>query len=203
MLENLFVDFDFGYPTPQSLHWFGLWSPVLNCFIMVHHNLDLLEKVRMLGTSKLMLKTVKISVDESLNNKLDNQCCDNWTIESIEKVDFGSLYRMENQDIPMVSVVLRNKDQISTCETDVAQDVLQVKSWFMFLLKWTKILEMHRNKYTDFLAQVVGYYSEIPEIYRILLLEEDPKTAEKKIKNLLETANTQENLDLLRYLECL
>lgn len=174
--------FDLGYMELRERAWYGLWSPTLDCFVLVHHNLDFVQDLQFLASNKLL--TVIVSIDQDLINRnvIDNSCCINWTVKDSEKINFTLIYQKPNAEYKVDLVASQVQDK---------QEAQAVASWFMFALGWVSWAKQHvrdnRSRY------FISYVLDLPfrdvkkEIYRVIMLAETQQQAQHEISNLLET----------------
>jgi hypothetical protein len=171
--------FDYGYPDDPKTPWFGLWCPILDCFLMVSFDLSLLEKLQMLMSSKTILQLVRLDPITYENNQIDNECCYHWTIELGIDIKFNSTYK-NYKEIPKCQITQRN--------TDVKD--LKLREWIWFLHKWVRITRGVDNRIENFLQDVLNYEKTethvISKIYKELLLGDDSQIVENNIASVLQ-----------------
>jgi hypothetical protein len=172
--------FKYGNPPAVSL-WYGLWCPLTDCFILVSYDLKQLKQIQALTVSKLL--TVLVELDPQLyqNNTIDNLCACDWTLTDSEAINFTLVLKKEfcyNSVKQIQPSVLKNPQQVK-----------KIQTWFIFVWYWVDYIDRClSNSFNELVASVfdistVGVFQK--EIYKILLLEHDPSTAEEKIKKVL------------------
>ena len=181
-MQNLIdlPEFDFGYPLPTQ-DWFGLWSPLLDCFVLVDDNLGQLRKVQALTVSKLL--TVIVRLDENLHkqNIIDNSCASNWTLLDSEAINF-TLALKQNFFYDTVKV-------LQPATTVITEEISGLLTWFLFVLYWVNRLEQqHYNPFvelTSYAFDQIYVDSKQQKIYHVLLLNDAIDQARAQIQEIL------------------
>ena len=176
--ENL-PGFEYGHPPEYQTPWYGLWTPVLDCFVYVSFDLELIRKIQLLTTNKIPLTIVKLSADLYKSNTIDNTCCENWTIDDLETVDFHDFY-------PLNYFPLCQQIKTATC-TD--PNIISFKLWIIFLTKWIRKIQKIDHHYKHFVFEIFdvddGRRATIKKIYQLLLFGEDVDEVEVAINYLV------------------
>jgi len=171
-----------GYPSEKGQQWYGLWNPNYDCFIWVSEDLERLELLQMLLSTKLLVQIVALPAFLHESNLIDNTCCHNWTIKDLQ-IEFNEVYK--------------NYNSIQACEAilkDCANNNIQeIQDWVVFIYKWIKKLETNSNRFDSFLSQVIGFQTgpNIPELYRILLMSDDINKADALLNQHFTAVNGQ------------
>lgn len=173
-------EFSYGYPSSRS-EWFGLWSPVLDCFLLVDNNFSHLKKTQALTFSKVL--TVIVSLDEKLykNNVIDNSCASAWTLLDADTINF---YLRCDQSFPENIIENLQSSKINNCA-----EVNQIQSWFIFVLYWIKKIETIDDPFVllatfAFDGNLKGTVQQ--QIYHTLMLENNTDVARSCINKILQ-----------------
>ncbi len=173
-------EFSYGYPPPKA-EWFGLWSPVLDCFLLVDNNCLYLKKTQALTFSKVL--TVIVSLDEKLykNNIIDNSCASAWTLLDADATNFTLRY---DESFPKKIIESLQSSQINNCA-----EVSQIQSWFIFVLYWIKKIETVDDPFVSlanfaFDGNLKGTVQQ--QIYHTLMLENNPDVARTCINKIMQ-----------------
>lgn len=176
--------FDFGYPNFEPPHWYGLWCPVLDCFMLVHYDLNLLLEIQLLASTKILTVPVELDIELAKQQTIDNQCCVGWTVQDPESINFTFVYQKPKQIWP---VVIQPSDPKNLDEST------QVQSWFVFLLEWANWLKNYPGINIDTrVKNFICHVMDLPrvdykqKIYKILLLAKDQPQAEQELKQFLQ-----------------
>jgi hypothetical protein len=170
-----------GYPSEKGQQWYGLWNPNHDCFIWVSEDLEHLELLQMLLSTKVLVQIVVLSAFLHESNLIDNTCCHNWTVKDVQ-IGFNEVYK--------------NYDSIQACEVmlkDRADDVQEIRDWVAFICKWIRILKTDSNRFDSFLSRVIDFQTEsnIPKLYRILLMSDDINKADALLNQHFNAVNGQ------------
>lgn len=172
---------NYGYPNLIDPPWFGVWCPLLDCFLMVHHDRRQLQQLQTLTMHKIL--TVIVPLDSSLykNQIIDNTCATNWTVTNPEFINFTLVLKEKFMNY-MVDII--PVEVADPCEVD------RVQSWVLFVWKWlTYINTQLADPHHEFGAYILGILpnQKLLPIYQILLLEQDPAAAELQIQQVLDS----------------
>jgi hypothetical protein len=170
---------DYGYPNLIDPPWFGVWCPLLDCFLMVHYNLEQLQRLQTLTMHKIL--TVILPLDTSLykNHIIDNTCASKWTVVNPEFINFTMILKEK---------FLKSPVDIMPVEVTDPHEVDRVQSWILFVWRWlTHIDQKLTDPHHEFGAYVLGMEPDqkLLPIYQILLIEQDPALAELQIQQVL------------------
>lgn len=130
--------FEYGYPDPGN-PYYGLWSPALNCFIFVHHNLERLVKLQWLLSSKILVNVLQFDNVVSEQNLIDNTCCENWTITQDGQLNIALSYKQGGTVTSCQHVRVQNQNPTFD------QDVTFLRQWTFFLNHWCNKIESKFN----------------------------------------------------------
>lgn len=82
--------FDYGYPKNFGDPHFGLYQPVLDCFLLVVTDLTQAQEIKLLASSRYSLYVVDLTTAENYSaNIIDNTCCENWKISNKQSINIG------------------------------------------------------------------------------------------------------------------
>ena len=170
---------DYGYPNLIDPPWFGVWCPLLDCFLMVHYNLEQLRRLQTLTMHKIL--TVILPLDTNLykNQIIDNTCASKWTVVNPEFINFTMILKEK---------FLKSTVDIMPVEVVNPSEVDRVQSWLLFVWKWLTYIDTTlADTHHDFSAYILGITpnQKLLPIYQILLLEQDPTLAESQIQKVL------------------
>jgi hypothetical protein len=167
---------EYGYPDLDPA-WYGLWSPRFDCFVMVHWNLDLLKDIHFLSSSKILTAIVELDKELYKKSIIDNYCCHNWTSVDPEITKFNSF---DNLIPPKCKIVANNKDR--------HPELVEIQSWLN--LSHYCINKLKSLPKIKLLVENLFDLSQHPDpkkqIYKILLLTQDFKTAKHQIQQILQ-----------------
>ena len=173
-------EFNYGYP-PSKAEWFGLWSPVLDCFLLVDNNFLHLKKTQALTFAKVL--TVIVNLDEKLykNSIIDNSCASAWTLLDADTTNFALRC---DQSFPEKIIENLQSSQINNCA-----EVSQVQSWFIFVLYWIKKIEIVDDMFVSlatfaFDGNLKGTVQQ--QIYQTLMLENNTEVARACINKIMQ-----------------
>jgi hypothetical protein len=146
---------------------------------MVHHNLGQLQRLQTLTIHKIL--TVILPLDTSLykNRIIDNTCASKWTVADPEFINFTMVFKEK---------FLKSTVDIIPVEVTDPHEVDRVQSWILFVWGWlTYINTKLVDPYHEFGACVLGIAPDqkLLPIYQILLIEQDPASAELQIQQIL------------------
>lgn len=174
--------FDNGYP-PSNLPWYGLWCPLLDCFLWCHYDFEKLKNTQALTFSKILTVLVQLDCKFYQQNIIDNSCAINWTLINAEAINFTLALKQNFHYRPITDLrpakILDNPEAI------------EIQHWFSLVWNCLTFINLHaRNNFLDTTAIAFGVNDKnclAQEIYKTLLLELDIAQAQSKIEKLLET----------------
>ena len=184
--------FFYGLPTNPGSPMYGLYEAITNRFFLVHYNLETLEELGVLWSSRYCLRIVQIDTASNYSPGLiDNSVCMNWTIGNY--ADIG-LTRMFNTLVtPCKSLLEVNHKLPWNFNNDIEYLMFACQLLeFQFTAsqkKHQKSLEKYCHHFID---SIPGYpiTDSIPkileEIRSIIFNEFDVSTAIPLIQNLLD-----------------
>jgi hypothetical protein len=130
--------FDYGFPTHPALPTYGLYQPVLDCFIVVHPSLWVLNRLRSLLTPRYNTFTVCLNTaDNFYPGLIDNSVCENWTFENVNQLNINVPSKIFKNDENIHATKLVQKTSI--------EDIFKEKQWALFCIHWIRILDKDKN----------------------------------------------------------
>jgi hypothetical protein len=173
-------EFAYGYPSTRECY--GLWSPLLDCFILIDDNVRHLEKVQALTVGKIL--TVLVKLDEKLyqENIIDNSCASNWTISEFETINFTLVTKRYVGSHIVTKLIPAEISKVSEAH--------DFQAWFMFVLHWVKKIEAEfADPFLQLPALAFGdtsVFSIQQKIYRTLLLFQNIDHARQTINDIVK-----------------
>ena len=140
--------FDWGIG-PNNENQFGLWSPVLDRFLLIVYDKDFGITIKYLSSSRYNLYLFDLSSSANYTpNLIDNSCCQNWTIEN--KIDI-KLSKPQDHNIMPAKLI----PAFSNPNWDVDSE----HQWLQFMLHYLKYIRVLQNKnpwykYSKFLNSI-------------------------------------------------
>lgn len=140
--------FDWGIG-PNNEPQLGLWSPVLDRFLLVLCDKEFGTTIKYLSSSRYSLYLVDLSTSSNYSpGIIDNSCCHNWTIANKKDI---KLSRPQDYDLVDAELV--------PAESTVEWDVNAEQQWLQFIwhnLKYIRILQNTNPwyKYSKFLNSI-------------------------------------------------
>ena len=195
---NIAVEFTkhSGYPCKIGYPHYGLYQPLLNCFLLVTNDIQESVKIKNLTVSRYPLFIFQLDVaDNYLFNLMDNDCCENWSVTSQKKFNFALTYYSR----PIRSKILIESDH--NCIADINID--EEKLWLQYVWHWVRfvkwiyegqswysqkeiMLEIAACNFPDFDLQLNQLNQHRSFLYKTLLLEPSIGAAHAKITEYLE-----------------
>lgn len=138
--------FDWGIG-PNNEPQYGLWSPVLDRFLLVLCDKEFGTTIKYLSSSRYSLYLVDLSTSSNYEaGMIDNSCCSNWTIANKKDI---KLSRPQDYDLVDADLVATN------AVTD--WDIDSEQQWLQFMWSNLKYLRVLKNSnswynYSKFLS---------------------------------------------------
>ena len=192
-----FKYFTYGYPLDTRMGIYGLYQPVLDCFLLVLPDyMDLGPRLTAILSSRYLLQPVFLSLASNyVHNIIDNEVCENWTFSNIHQVPARSL---------MSNFKTINAEQLVPTTVSVDWDIKQEKQWAQFCLFWLRfIVNLENNGICGlWIDQAIGnnsffeqfgpviqpeFKAFIDQTIKLLYLGQDLESTEQKIMNLLNS----------------
>lgn len=140
--------FDWGISDDHNLQ-VGLWSPVLDRFLLVLCDKEFGTTLKYLSSSRYSLYLFDLSTSSNYHSTLiDNSCCHTWTISN--KTDI-KLSRPHDYELVPAELVVAPIE----CNWDIENE----KQWLQFMWYYLKFIRNLRTsypwyKYSEFLTSV-------------------------------------------------
>jgi len=185
-MQNLVDLPGFEWGAPDSAQ-FGLWCPLMDCFVLVYHDMAVLRKIQTLTTAKILTCFVRFDEETHKKTLMANTVASNWTVEDPTTISFTPAL-ISHQVYPLTNIVpsaLRNPEEVNRFQT-----------WLIFVLKWVNWIDHQQRDRVNFITSVLGldHDSQLQlykKIYQILLLEHDPLQAELLINQAIHEQNNR------------
>jgi len=185
-MQNL-VDlpgFEWGGPSSDQ---FGLWCPLLDCFVLVHQDLAILRKIQVLTTAKILTCFVQFNEEIQKKTYMANTIASNWTVEDSTSIPFtpaligSKIYQLTS----VVPSALRDPAEVNRFQT-----------WLIFVFKWIRWMDYQQPIRINLIKNIFDLdHDNQPQlhkkIYQILLLEHDPLQAELLINQAIHEQNNR------------
>lgn len=174
---------------------YGLYQPVLDCFLLTTADLDIAKQLVMVASSRYDLQICNLSTAENYaENLIDNQCCHNWTLSNKNEIFHFKSYTKFNP--------IKIKKLLET-NGNVEWDLQEETQWLLMVTHWLVYIRvLHENSYEwDYIDSFMHkvFKDQIPgsinqqkimdiesEILKILYLGIDFGTADTEIKELIQ-----------------
>lgn len=186
--------FDWGIATNLETQY-GLWSPVLDRFLLVVCDKDFGTTIKYLSSSRYSLFLFDLSTSDNYTTSLiDNSCCQHWTIAN--KTDI-KLSKPQDYDVIPAQLVPSYSDP--NWDVDAEQQWLQ---FILHYLKYIKLLYINNPwyKYSKFLNSInlagsnlhetESFYNTVTtvekHILKCLYLGNNIEETDKSIKEFLD-----------------
>jgi hypothetical protein len=192
-----FKYFTYGYPADPRMQIYGLYQPVLNCFLLVLPDyIDIIPRLATILSSRYLLQPVLLNLASNYtHNIIDNEICHDWTFSNVHQVPTRSL---------MTKFEIINAEQLIPTVVTVDWDIAKEKQWCQFCLFWLKFIrQLENEKFSGlWMDQQLGDNSffemfgpvNSPEIRRfvdqvikLLYLGLDLESTEQAIMDLIDT----------------
>lgn len=164
--------FDSGYPKNFGDPHFGLYQPVLDCFLLTVCDLAQAQEIKMLASSRYSLYVVDLVCAENYAiDLIDNSCCENWTLSNKEMIQVGASHHIAVLKSDCL-VTTNTQDSDVTGEKLYLQEILYHVKYYFDMERFTNI------KIHDWIDGIIDYdFADQDYIFR--------KECIKKIKKIL------------------
>lgn len=128
-----FKYFTYGYSPDLRNSVYGLYQPVLNCFLIVFPDYHLVgSHLAAILSSRYVLQPVQLDTAANyVHNIIDNEICERWTISNLDEV-------LPNEIMTKVNVLLA--DQLISTTPD--RSIEKEKQWAQFCLFWLRFIKL-------------------------------------------------------------
>jgi hypothetical protein len=127
-----------GYPANTQSNVYGLYQPVLNCFLFILPDYpDIGAQLTAILSSRYTLQPICVSsASNYAHNIIDNEVCHNWTISNLHQVSARSL---------MSDCHIINAEQLLPTTVTIEWDVEKEKQWVQFCAFWLRFIRLIKN----------------------------------------------------------
>ena len=152
---NTYFDWGVG---PNNEPQFGLWSPILDRFLLVLCDEEFGTIIKYISSSRYSLYLVNLSTSNNYTAALiDNSCCQNWTIANKKDI---KLSRPQDYDVIPAELV--------PSQDNSTWDIENEKQWLQFIWHHLKFIRTLQNsnpwyKYSKFLNSIGILGAELHE----------------------------------------
>jgi hypothetical protein len=185
-----------GFPWKVGYPHYGLYQPLLNCFLLITNDIQESVKIKNLAVSRYPLFIFQIDVADNYSfNLVDNNCCENWTVIPQQAFNFG----LTHYSRPIRSKTLIETDHSNLDDIDVNEE----KLWLQYVWHWVRfikwlyeeqvwhvqkeiMLEIDVHTFSDLESQDKQFSQHRSFFYKTLLMEPSISTAHVKITQYLE-----------------
>jgi hypothetical protein len=156
MTECPYFFYGAAIDNPGQYCQYGLYNPVLDCFVLVHSDLSMLRLLLKLFSSRYYLILCRLDLAQNFDkNLLDNSVCINWTVENSDQFLFTKIQNFTSKEIEVA--FLKEKTQKVSADDLLIQD----RKYLFAAASWLNLLE--HQKYRTQLWPVP--YSDVEEIF--------------------------------------
>ena len=122
-----------GFPKKKGHPHYGLYQPLIDCFLLITDDKNQSLKIKNLCSSKFILYVCQLDLAENYDyNMIDNSCCEKWTMTTDTSLDFTSVSRTE---------IITPTLLMQSSKTNVDIDFKTEKEWLQYVWYWTRIIE--------------------------------------------------------------
>jgi len=131
-----FKYFTYGYSPDLTNPIYGFYQPVLNCFLIVFPDYDVVgPQLAAVLSSRYLLQPIRIdSADNYTYNIIDNEVCERWTISNQNHIPTRNI-------ITKLAVISADQLIPATAVTELIQ-IEKEKQWAQFCLFWLRFIEL-------------------------------------------------------------
>lgn len=179
-----------GYKTKQDSKLFGLYQPVLNCFLIIHDDLKAINEISKISSSRYT--TFIVQIDCAVNyqhNLIDNYCCENWTFSNNDAVVIANPFKTKGVISAEELIELTNSDLEIKQEKEYLQTVLywlEFSWWLESQIPWKESYDFLREiellDHNDYYSQ---YYELTKKIKQNLYFSKDSDSSDNEIVELI------------------
>jgi hypothetical protein len=131
-----FKYFTYGYSIDSRLPLYGLYHPVLNCFLIVLPDYDSvgLQLAAILSSRYLLQPVYLTSANNYTHNIIDNEVCERWAISNFNEIPASNL-------ITGITVIPANV-LIPVATSTKLIKIEKEKQWAQFCLFWLRFIKL-------------------------------------------------------------
>jgi hypothetical protein len=188
MTEN-FKYFTIGLPADHGQPLYGIYQPILDCFLVVHHDLESINRVKALLTSRYGVFVVCVSAAENYSPTLiDNHVCHRWTLSNSMDVDLTNYLK---------NTGIINVQHLIETTANIDWDVDQERRWALMCLFYVTMSKKYKTglRHGE-IDHILGEFIELDdleytknralkEIFKILYFTRNETQAENKITSVI------------------
>jgi len=193
-----FKYFTYGYSPNLTNPIYGLYQPVLNCFLIVFPDYDTVgPQLAAILSSRYLLQPVCLTTANNYTyNIIDNEICENWAISNQNDIPTRAI-------ITRLTVIQADRLIPTTAVTELIQ-IKKEKQWVQFCLFWLRFIKSQCqlpvagswiddqlgnldifNMFEPLLP--VGYRQFITKTMQLLYLGRDIQKTEQAIIDIIQT----------------
>ena len=129
-----FKYFTYGYSPDLTNPIYGFYQPVLNCFLIVFPDYDVVgPQLAAILSSRYLLQPIQLNTaDNYTYNIIDNEICERWTISNLGDIPIRSM-------MTGVAVI----PAVQLIPVTVVTELIQIKKekqWAQFCLFWLRFI---------------------------------------------------------------
>jgi hypothetical protein len=130
-----FKYFTYGYSSDLTNPIYGLYQPVLNCFLIVFPDYDVVgPQLAAVLSARYLLQPIRIdTANNYTHNVIDNEVCEHWTISNLNDVPTRTI-------IAKLTVVPADR-LISAPPVIELIQIEKEKQWAQFCLFWLRFIK--------------------------------------------------------------
>jgi hypothetical protein len=132
-----FKYFTYGYSPDSRNPIYGFYQPVLNCFLIVFPDYDLVgPQLAAILSSRYLLQPIQLNTaDNYTHNIIDNEICERWTILNLDDIPTRTMVSSGLTVIPADQLIPVTK------VTESIQ-IKKEKQWAQFCLFWLRFIKL-------------------------------------------------------------
>jgi hypothetical protein len=204
----MFKTFFLGLPIHHKMPLYGLFSSVHNGFLLVYYDLHIVQELKALWSSRSNLLICLLSCANNYEPHLiDNEVCGNWSFNEssnhryvgMQNKDFRPIIIRELVDVTKQNLTI-GKKRPTELKTPAMQELMQcLLHWLQWIYDQEITFKQNYNIIDNYLSMhvtEVGFdwknsSNTVQKIKKVLYLENDVNTIDKKIVDILRTCPEQ------------
>ena len=192
---NNFKYYQHGTFSDLSIPIYGLYEPVLDCFLFLTDELDIANKLKYILSSRYSTHICQINLTTNYTTGIiDNGCCENWSLTNKSKVK--AEHYLENLKMILGETLCPTQRKDTTWNIDTE------KQWCLLCNHWLKFLKSRGAMVHDYseideylndflsidtLGPAIAYNIDTAGILKLLYLGEDFEQTDLAIQRLINT----------------
>jgi hypothetical protein len=167
---------------PVKTVQYGLWNPNHDCFLCVSNDLEILEILQMLMSTKALTQIVILPAWIFDLDIIDNSCCQQWTTADVQ-TGFNEVYK-NHKDMLECEIVQKNSVDATGQE---------LYRWVEFFYSYAEILkwQFKTNRFDIFVRRTTNFQSGSDKLFRLLLTENNLEEAKNLLNSYLKDYTIQ------------